>query len=67
MIYSIWLDAGLFGGYELSNFIKEISSGNEIALVQFYHDYEKLILASIQSIVKSRESAEEVIQFFRYQ
>ena len=55
---------GLFKIQEdkLSNLIKEISSGNETALGQFYHDYGKMIFVSILAIVKSRESAEEVLQ-----
>ena len=45
---------GLFKIQEdkLSNLIKEISSGNETALGQFYHDYGKMIFVSILAIVK---------------
>lgn len=47
---------------ELSQYIKEISSGSEVALRRFYDMYGKLIISFILSIVKSRESAEEVLQ-----
>lgn len=47
---------------ELEFYIKEIASGNETVLEQFYNDYGKVILALILTIVKTRESAEEVLQ-----
>ena len=47
---------------ELTNYIREISSGNETALAEFYSVYGRLILAQILSVVESRESAEEVLQ-----
>ena len=45
---------------ELSAYFKEISSGNEAALERFYEEYGRFMLTLILSIVKSRESAEEV-------
>ena len=47
---------------ELSDYIKEISSGNEAVLRKFYDDYGQLILAMIRVYVKSKESGEEVLQ-----
>ena len=47
---------------ELADYIREISSGNETALAEFYSVYGRLILAQILSVVESRESAEEVLQ-----
>lgn len=47
---------------ELAQYIKDISSGNRTALLQFYHNYGHLIFAMILTTVKSRESAEEVMQ-----
>ena len=47
---------------ELVNYIKEISSGNETALRDFYDEYGRKILTLILSIVKSKETAEEVLQ-----
>lgn len=47
---------------ELVYYINEISSGNEEALEKFYSTYGRSILALILSIVKSYESAEEVLQ-----
>ena len=47
---------------ELANYIKEISSGNEEALEQFYNTYGRAILTLIHSVVKSNDSAEEVLQ-----
>lgn len=47
---------------ELAVCIKEIASGNEAVLEQFYNDYGGVILTMILTIVKTRESAEEVLQ-----
>lgn len=47
---------------KLAGYIREISSGNEDALMQFYNEHGRSILAMILSIVKSREAAEEVLQ-----
>ena len=47
---------------ELARYIKEISSGNKSALEQFYAENGRWMLAFILSIVKTRESAEEVLQ-----
>lgn len=47
---------------ELAKYIKEISSGNEEALEQFYNTYGKEIYALILSLVRSPDSAEEVLQ-----
>lgn len=47
---------------ELANYIKEISSGNEEALEEFYNTYGRAILALIFSVVRSNDSAEEVLQ-----
>lgn len=47
---------------ELAQYIKDISSGNRTALLQFYRDYGRLLLAMILATVQSRESAEEVLQ-----
>ncbi len=47
---------------ELANYIKEISSGNESALRQFYEENGRWMLALILSIVQTRESGEEVLQ-----
>ena len=47
---------------ELDNYIKEISSGNEEALKEFYNNYGKYLYSFILSIVKSRESVEDVLQ-----
>ena len=47
---------------EMVRYIKEISSGNEEVLEEFYNNYGKLIFSFILSIVKTRESAEEVLQ-----
>lgn len=47
---------------DLAEYIREISSGNEKALADFYDKYGGLILAQILSVVESRESAEEVLQ-----
>ena len=47
---------------ELAGYIREISAGNEAALEQFYNDYGRMIMAFILSSVRSKESAEEVLQ-----
>ena len=47
---------------ELAFCLKEIASGNEEILEQFYIDYGRVILTLILTIVKTRESAEEVLQ-----
>ena len=47
---------------KLKNYISEISSGNETALEQFYDEYGRLLFALIFSIVKNKESSEEVLQ-----
>ena len=47
---------------ELARYIKEISSGNKSALEQFYAENGRWMLAFILSSVKTRESAEEVLQ-----
>ena len=46
----------------LRKYIVEISVGNDKALEEFYDEYGRLLLALIFSIVKNRESAEEVLQ-----
>ncbi len=47
---------------ELANYIKEISSGNEEVLEEFYRKYTQSMYTMIYSYVKSKESAEEVLQ-----
>lgn len=47
---------------DLKRYISEISAGNEAALEKFYDEYGRLLLALIFSIVKNRESAEDVLQ-----
>ena len=47
---------------KLSNYINEISSGDQAALEEFYSLYGRTIYAIICSYVRSRESAEEVLQ-----
>lgn len=47
---------------ELAGYLREISAGNEAALEQFYNDYGRMIMAFILSSVRSKESAEEVLQ-----
>ena len=47
---------------DLRHYIKDISTGNKAALMQFYRNYGQSILNMILSTVNSRESAEEVLQ-----
>ena len=47
---------------DLKKIIAEVSVGNESVLEQFYDEYGKMLFALIFSIVKNRESAEEVLQ-----
>ncbi len=47
---------------ELKSYIKEISSGNESVLEQFYNKYARSIYTLIFSYVDSKESADAVLQ-----
>ena len=47
---------------DLKKIIAEVSVGNESVLEQCYDEYGKMLFALIFSIVKNRESAEEVLQ-----
>lgn len=47
---------------ELANYIFQISSGNKDVLEEFYNKYAKSMYILIYSYVKSKESAEEVLQ-----
>ena len=47
---------------ELANYIYQISSGNKDVLEEFYNKYAKSMYTLIYSYVRSKESAEEVLQ-----
>ena len=47
---------------ELADYICQISSGNKDVLEEFYNKYAKSMYTLIYSYVRSRESAEEVLQ-----
>ena len=47
---------------ELAWYIREISSGHEKVLEQFYETYGRFLLVLILSFVKTKECAEEVLQ-----